>query len=85
MLLFFVSQVLPGVVRPEPIIVTVSAIGVSPPYSQTFAIEGDTVEIFTLPSNVMAVGSEQASKGIRVNSTGMIGKTLIIIHNIQIP
>lgn len=67
-------QVIPAVVRPEEIVVTVSATGVDPPYSQTFAIQGGNVEIFSVPAYVMAVGSEQASKAVRVTATGMIGK-----------
>ena len=67
-------QVIPAVVRSEEIIVTVEARGVEPPYSQTFAIQGGSVEIFSVPAYVMAVGSEQADKGIRVTSTGLIGE-----------
>ena len=74
----FDLQIVPAIVSPGTVTVTVGASGLQPPYEETLEMEAGSVRVFSLPPEVMASGVEQAAKAVHISASADIGK----IHSV---
>ena len=62
-------QIIPGVVSPQEVTVTVSAPGLSPPYLNSLTMKGGEVQILEMPDELMVSGSQRAPHAVFVTAT----------------